>query len=351
MRTTILPLLLTMMLSTGTQAQSLLAQAKPDGSDLWGYINEKGEQVIAPAFKSCFRFTESGYAAVSDPNTKEDYFINARGERLKTEINGFEHMSGLGGGDQQGFHFGLAAVKMGKKWGFMNISGKLTIPAKYDKVDAFEGPFTTVGIGKQLFVLGTDGQEAAVKDPTVVDVRSFHEGLAPFKTSGKMMGFMDGQQNTVIPAQFKTVGYFSDGLAWAKNASDAVGFINKKGEWVIPAKYDAAGDMDPESGMARVKSGDMWMYVDRSGKEMSVAATSYGQFSEGLCDGKQGDVAGFFDKTGHWVIEPKFEAVRDFKNGLAAARQGGMWGFIDKTGKWVIEPRYDAVKDFARTAP
>ena len=350
MRTITALAILTLLIPATSQAQTLLAQAKPAGSDLWGYINEKGDQVIPPAFKSCFRFTESGYAAVSDPDTKEDYFIDTKGQRLKTEVSGFEHMSGLGGGDQQGFHFGLAAVRVGKKWGFMDMTGKMVIPAKYDKVDAFEGPFTMVGVGKQLLILGTDGTETPMKDPKVVDVRSFHEGLAPFKTSDKMMGFMDGQQKVVIPAQFKSVGYFSDGLAWAKNASDAVGYIDKKGEWVIPAKYDAGGEFDAESGLARVKSGDVWMYVDRTGKELKVSADSYGQFSEGLCDGKKGGMVGFFDRTGQWVIEPKFEAVRDFKNGMAAARQSGMWGFIDRTGKWVIEPKFEAVKDLARTA-
>jgi hypothetical protein len=40
--------------------------------------------------------------------------------------------------------------------------------------------------------------------------------------------------------------------------------------------------------------------------------------------------------------------VRDFRNGHAAAKSGGKWGFIDKAGKWVIEPRFDGVKDFVR---
>jgi len=38
-----------------------------------------------------------------------------------------------------------------------------------------------------------------------------------------------------------------------------------------------------------------------------------------------------------------------FSKGLAAVKDGGKngkWGFIDKTGKYVINPRYDLAGDF-----
>ncbi|MBO4752382.1 MAG: WG repeat-containing protein [Bacteroidales bacterium] len=60
---------------------------------------------------------------------------------------------------------------------------------------------------------------------------------------------------------------------------------------------------------------------------------------------------GFIDRTGDFVIEPKYDAARGFSEGLAAVRTGdetsGKWGYIDKSGKWVIEPKYAEAQSFS----
>nr|MBP6697673.1 WG repeat-containing protein [Flavobacteriales bacterium] len=202
---TIFSVALTLALATVGYAQTLLVQVKPAGSDLWGYANNKGEMVVPPTYKSCFRFTESGYAAVNDPATKKGGFIDTKGERLKTEVSDFELIGGLFQTDVQGFACGLAPVKVSEKWGFMNTEGKLAVPAKYDKVDAFDGCHTVVEIAKKKYILSSDGKEAPIADANVVDVKSFVEGLAPFVTADKKHGFMDGDQKVVIPAQYMGV--------------------------------------------------------------------------------------------------------------------------------------------------
>ena len=66
-------------------------------------------------------------------------------------------------------------------------------------------------------------------------------------------------------------------------------------------------------------------------------------FSEGLAAVLDDQLHrfGFIDKTGAWVIQPRFQIAESFSQGLAAATEGGKWGFIDKTGAWVIQPPYD----------
>ncbi|MBK9074218.1 MAG: WG repeat-containing protein [Flavobacteriales bacterium] len=376
---TCLTLTLSVFLATCASAQTLLVQVRLADSARWGYANEKGELVIPPAYKHCYRFSESGYAAVVDTTTQKGGFIDTKGERLKTEVREFELIAGPFRTDIQGFACGLAAVKVGEKWGFMNTEGKLAVPAKYDKVDAFDGCHTVVEIAKKKYILSSDGKEAPIADANVVDVKSFVEGLAPFVTADKKHGFMDGDQKVVIPAQYMGVGYFSDGLAWAKDAGKKVGFIDKTGRWVIEPKYEAATDMDPVSGMARVKDGAATFYVDRDGNELHVNyGKDLGPFREGLADAwgeaiflvdkegvatwvrdttalqviqndvvkvKRVESLGFIDKKGSWVIQPQFEATRSFKNGYCAVKQGELWGMIDRTGKWVIEPKFEGIKD------
>jgi hypothetical protein len=49
---------------------------------------------------------------------------------------------------------------------------------------------------------------------------------------------------------------------------------------------------------------------------------------------------GYADRSGKLVIGARFYQVEPFCEGLAAAAVGGKWGVIDKSGKWVIKPRF-----------
>jgi WG containing repeat len=55
---------------------------------------------------------------------------------------------------------------------------------------------------------------------------------------------------------------------------------------------------------------------------------------------------GYIDKTGKWVIQPRFADAWAFSYGLAPVQAhsevegSDKYGYIDKTGKWVIQPRW-----------
>ncbi len=67
------------------------------------------------------------------------------------------------------------------------------------------------------------------------------------------------------------------------------------------------------------------------------------RFSEGLAPVKIGDKWGYIDKTGKYVVNPQFLRAEVFSEGLAWVEMGGEQGYkfgcIDKTGKFVINPR------------
>ncbi|WP_276355692.1 WG repeat-containing protein [Cohnella caldifontis] len=46
------------------------------------------------------------------------------------------------------------------------------------------------------------------------------------------------------------------------------------------------------------------------------------------------------------AIEPQFSYAFEFHEGLAAVEQNRKWGVIDRTGRFVVEPRYDWIEDF-----
>ena len=69
-------------------------------------------------------------------------------------------------------------------------------------------------------------------------------------------------------------------------------------------------------------------------------------FSEGLAAVKSGGKWGFIDKSGNFAIEPRFDEVNHFKEDRAVVKVGELWGVIDKSGKFILEPqKFDYIFD------
>lgn len=337
------------LISLKSFSQTYVAQVKSPGSKEWFYVNENGEKIIETGYAKGYAFSPEGYAPVFNPVNKEFYFIDLKGKSLITEITGIR-LNEFFGLDIEGFSDGMVAVKKGGRWGYLNTDGKLAVLLKYTATTQFNGGYASVKRGKENIIINKKGEETVITDPQILSIGRFSEGLAPFKSPEKKMGFVDTDGKIVIPFKFYSVGYFINGLAWAKTFDKKVGFINKKGEWVIEPKFLAAGDFDDLSGFARIKKdNDRFAYVNRKGEIIEMNDTeTLSEFSEGLAYGRRGDKVGFYDANGKWVIEAQFEAVRPFKNGFAAAKKGELWGLIDKKGKWVINPNYVGIRDVVK---
>jgi len=342
-RKSVLFILSSVFLALSTVAQSYLIQVK-DASGKWGYANVKGEMVIPAQYEHCDPFGENGLAVVV--KDKITSIINAKGEIIPSEVNGFSVLKAAFGFNVKGYENGLLAITFNKKFGFLNSEGKIAIPLKYDNVTEFNDGNAVAKIGTNYFILDTKGIETAVTIAGILDIKHFSEGLAPVRTADKMMGFINAKGVMVIVSQFSNVGYFTGGLAWAKTADNKAGFINVKGEWVIKPIYVAVSDFDPSSKIARVKEVETWFYIDATGNKIPVVDTdTWGDFSDGLAKGKKADKLGFFNAKGEWTIKPQFDGVREFKNGYAAAKQGDKWGLIDTKGNWAMKPMFDGIKD------
>ena len=342
-RLSIFNLLAVLFLSHSIFAQTYITQVKTS-TGKWGYATIKNELIIPATFEKGFPFT-SNVATVFDPTKKQFYFLKGNGDAVMPEINDFTIMEGFFGIGAILFADGLIPVKQNKKWGYLNTSGKIAIPVKYDAISVFDGGYAVVKTGDKYSIIDVKGTETPVTISGLTDLKHFSEGLAPYKTSDDKTGFIDNKGNIVIAAAYKTVGYFTGGLAWVKGLDGKVGYIDTKGTWIIKPTFDDAKDFDPASGLARVKTADKWGYIDKTGKILNVDTESFGDFSNGLAQGKKAGKLGFYNTKGEWVIPAQFDGVRDFKNGYAAAKQGDKWGIIDTQGKWVINPTYDGIRD------
>lgn len=343
MKTTLFSLLTVLFVVTNAISQTILAPFNPNKLDKkWGFINEKGDVVIEATYDEVLEFSNDGLTLV---RKGDDWgVINKFNQEIAVEAKGFSPVSIFGFG-KRGFVNGLIILGQAKLLGVVDSKGKIVHQFKYNSISDFDNEFATAKIGKEFFILKADGGSTPVAN--VIDLDSFKEGLAPFRASNKMFGFVDVNGKEIIAPTYKAVGYFVNGLAWAKNMDGTVGFIDKTGKMVIDAKFLAAKEFDNVVGVARVKLGEEWMYLKKSGETFTVnGATGLGDFSDGLAYAKMGEKVGFVNDKGDWVIDPKFDKVRDFQSGYAAVLVGEKWGVINKKGEFVCEPKFDDIKNF-----
>ena len=69
-------------------------------------------------------------------------------------------------------------------------------------------------------------------------------------------------------------------------------------------------------------------------------------FNEGLAAVKRGGLWGYVDAQGQTVVPPRYDGAFAFSQGRAAVHRGGRWGYIDLTGLEVISLRYADARVF-----
>lgn len=90
-----------------------------------------------------------------------------------------------------------------------------------------------------------------------------------------------------------------------------------------------------------------WGYIDKTGAWIVEPKFDEAYpFSDNMAKIQSDGKYGFIDTKGALVIEPKFDDARNFHDGLAAVKINDKWGFIDKKGTYAIEPKYNKTDDF-----
>jgi len=180
-------------------------------------------------------------------------------------------------------------------------------------------------------------------------------------------GYKSKSGRVIIKPRFDEAGGFSEGravVALGEKEFKRYGYINKRGRFVFPPRLKKAHPFS--QGLARVKTDDdKWGWIDRNGRfAIAPRFTNADDFSEGLAPvsvgGDQhkneaipggtltlGGKYGYINRSGRFVIAPRFSFARPFHGGRAAVRVDNKYGLVDRTGKFITEPAFDDIRDFS----
>ncbi|MBS1683936.1 MAG: WG repeat-containing protein [Bacteroidetes bacterium] len=268
--------------------------------DKYGYIDEDGKYKINPTYKYATPFSE-GLASVVVENGQPQ-IINNNGD-VKATIATAEYC-GV-------FQQGLAPVKIGEKWGFINKNGDVKINPQFDQVSAFSENMAQVA-----------SYNAEKKEVT--------------------WGYINKDGEIKVNYQFKSCSQFKDGLALVSNGTK-YGYIDESGKFVINPQFDAATDF--KNGYARIVQGSQFGFIDKKGSIVINPQFSYAdEFSNDLAAVKSSDgKVGFINSDGKYVINPQFDRATAFLGDIAVVSSGNKWGIINKEGKYLVNPQFDGV--------
>ncbi len=267
-----------------------LASVKKGGK--WGFINNTGEEIIPCQYNNAGNFSE-GLALVE----KDDKcgFIDNEGKTVIPFIYG---------GNSYSFSEGLAAVSTDHGYQYIDKTGKIILTCSWDN-----GAYW-----------------------------NFHNGLAPrMDDEGENYGFIDKTGKMVIPAVYfnykYSMGEFKDGIAIVIKAGNNVRseVIDVNGRNVLGFDFDGYAEYNDE--VILIHSDDEVTFYNTKGEKIIEKKYKDAKpFSEGLAPVKDGEYWGYIDKTGKMVIPATFESADEFSEGLACVQKDGKYGYVDKKG-------------------
>jgi hypothetical protein len=115
--------------------------------------------------------------------------------------------------------------------------------------------------------------------------------------------------------------------------------------WMLEPQWDGVGLFG--DGLAPVKLGGKWGYIDETGKMIIEPAWDEAlSFADGLAPAQKDDKWGYIDKTGKVVVELTWDDAEVFFGGVAIVVKNGKFGFIDATGKVISEAKWASVGKF-----
>lgn len=289
-----------------------------------GYIDESGAWQIEPRFSAARSFQDG--AAIAGLGSMQAVLIDSSGNPLTARS--FSSVQDMSGGfaavwqDAVLSESGALRIMFGGKWGFANSKGIIAIEPRFDRVLRFTEGLAAINVNAR-----------------------FDESGVP--VDGGKWGFIDTRGAVVIPPKFDEVKPFYSGVAvYWDAATQSTGLVDKTGGIVLQPVYAQIGgylDDNPFHdglALAQRRNGTREYIRPTGAVAHECRVSSCGDFSEGLAPVRDGSLMGYIDNRGAVTIPPAFDQAESFSEGLAAAKQGSLWGYIDKAGKWAIQPRF-----------
>lgn len=256
----------------------------------------------------------------------------------------------------------LYPISKNKKWGYMDASGKIVIPCKYDLGQNFNEGYASVALGNMPCLI--DVKERRIIDTGLYQyIGAFSEGLVSVMDYKYRRFFLNNKGHVVLtlPNEIYDARTFYHNIARVGKKIDIVqnkfgfdvsnlgykfAYIKKDGSYLTEFIFDDGEDFQDYP--VRVLIGQSFGLLDTNGKMVTTATYStLSNFNDSLAVFSVNGKFGYLNKVGKVVITPQFMYAKEFNQGYAAVEIDGKMGYINKKGELVVPAIYDDVRPFA----
>jgi len=241
---------------------------------------------------------------------------------------------------------GLAEIKRDGRWGMIDRQGNEVIPARF----SYQLPGELVGVCAKT--------DEVIPGITVLGPKPGQQ--TPVMRS--KCGYLDRQGKVAVPFEYDWIHPFREGVApVAVDRTSArcpggrlYGLVDTKGKLVVQPEYCHIGLS--EDGWLRVVFETRGIndegigFIDREGRVL-LPKLPYETVAEGWRDAvllvQAKNLRGFIDRKGREVATLRYEEVEHAAEGRVPVKLGGKWGFMDTSGNVVVPFEYEQVSGFS----
>lgn len=303
----------------------------------WGLIDTKGNYILKPkrSFKKIEVFNKYGIAKVKIG--KRYRLINQEGKFIGKRSYG----------TIKAFKEGLAVVRLqtvgrqlGKanlKWTFIDTTGMLVTKKQFRELKAFsEGRAGFRGENAKRGYINKRGD--VIIEPTYFKVEAFKNNRAVVWDSYNRTGVIDTTGTVIIPVEYNKIVAINKGLALVRKNSWNYYFVHEDMKRHTPNNFAKAHVF--ESTATAVKSNGKWGVINEKGLQILIPKyAKIEPFKNGAAKVSVTTLRGVVDLDGNVIIEPKYEYIHYVGEGLFRVERGDRMGYLNMKGEWVWEMR------------
>jgi hypothetical protein len=236
------------------------------------------------------------------------------------------------------FSEGLASVwestGNGRRFGFVDESGKLVIKPAFASVEPFHDGLAAVKLPVDPFMSGfIDRTGKLVIEPKYMFAGDFSNGIAAVSSNNwSWLIDKNGRQLTEerLTHDFpRIVGNVA--IVYSYSARK-YGIVNSRGERIVPPEYSYITVGDTDMG----KSG--WLCLP-TGSNVTLKHFLLQNNNE---------LWGMADSTGKILFAPRFERIIDSNIDHVVVKTKTGYGIVDLKGDYTVDPKYDDITEFGQ---